>query len=97
MKVILTPVNLSIFIWKIYYLSILTAIFSKIVRKMDNIMEVANGTIQVIFPPWIRISPGKFPNGIPVLEIRIIPPPTTVNIKPSMIRLRTIEIISNRN
>jgi len=70
MKVISTPVNLSIFFRKIYYLSIRTAILSKIVRMMDNIMEVANGTIQVRFPPWIRISPGKFPNGIPVLDIR---------------------------
>jgi hypothetical protein len=53
-------------------------IFNTIVSIMERMIDVMQGIKRVAFSPWILISPGSFPNGIPVRAARNRHPPIRI-------------------
>jgi hypothetical protein len=51
-------------------------------RTIEKKMDVANGIRQVIFLPWIKMSPGSLPNGIFIRDARYDIPAKARKITP---------------
>jgi hypothetical protein len=64
-----------------------------IVSKIERMIDVARGKMQVTLSRTMRISPGKRPIEMPVFDAKYTIPPININIRPMMTNQRARDAI----